>query len=115
MRRVLDQSHASRINNSRVVFNIRIFLADCFSTFQEQAIGHFHDIGFVKDRNLVPLALTRVVEGPAGDAQAALFSRDLHARDDTGCDLIFDTAVKAFGVFPDDDDVDIIETSVHAL
>src|SRR5581483_3310581 len=45
--------------------------------------------------------------GEAGDARGSLGGDDLQALDDAGHDLVLDAGVKAFGVFANDNEVDV--------
>ena len=82
--------------------------------FEKQAVGQLHDVGFVEDRHLAPLPISRVLEGKTGDALATDASCDLEALDHAGYDLVFQSRVEALGVLPDDDQVDVLVTGTDA-
>ena len=83
---------------------------DLAGAVEEQAVGHLHDVGLVEDGDLFAMAAGGVAEGVAGDARAGGAAGDFQAGDDAGDDFVFDAAVKAFGVFADDDHVDAFDS-----
>src|SRR5581483_7771882 len=87
--------------------NFRVVAGDVAGAAQEEAVGKLHDVRLMNAVNALALMFARVFKGEAGDARGSLGGDDLQALDDAGHDLVLDAGVKAFGVFANDDEVDV--------
>jgi hypothetical protein len=113
--RILHQLHAAGVDDQLVVFDVRIFLLEYLArAIEEQAVRHLHDVGLMKDGDFLAMPAGGVAEGEAGDAHARIFGGDLDAGDDAGDDFVFDAAIEAFGIFTNDDQIDVVEARLDA-
>ena len=71
----------------------------------KETIGHLHDIVFGEAGNLLAAMFPRELEGVAHDLLAAWTRNQLEALHHIRTELVFDTGVKVFLVFPHDDHV----------
>jgi hypothetical protein len=61
----------------------------------------------VNRRDLVAILLLGILESEARDARGSLLRNDFDAFDDTGNDDVLDARVEVFGVFANNDQVDV--------
>ena len=90
------------------------FSATARIDFKKQAVGELHDVGFVDGVNFLAAVFLGVLEGELGDAGGGDFGDDFQAFDDAGNDFVLEAGVEIFGVFADQDDVDVFKSRFHA-
>ena len=125
---VLHQTHARCINDLVVELDVRVTLGHLAGDAQVHAVSRFHDVGLVHGGHLAATAATGVLkrvldnalrtgdgdrlERKSGIGVKRLAARPLHdARDlrNAGIPLVkLDARVQVFGVFTDDDKVDVL-------
>ena len=107
--RIEDDLHAGVVHDHFLVFDFGIIGGDGADGAQEQAVGKFHDVGFVDGVNFFAAFALRVLKGEAGDASGSAFGDDFEAFHDAGNDLMLEAGVEIFGIFADDDHIHIFE------
>lgn len=114
--RVLDQAHTTRVNNQFVQVDVGVVLAmNPLRIAAEHPITQLHDVGFVKNRDLLATAMSGEAKGPVSDAPASIFGGHLQAGYHTGDHLVLQSRVKALGVLANDDQVDIFKAGGNAF
>ncbi len=81
---------------------------------KKQAVGEFHDIGFMHRRDFLAPVGARVVEGEAGNSRGRLLSDDFQAFHHPRYDFMFDTRIKPLGIFAHDDEIDVFIARLDA-
>lgn len=76
---------------------------------------HSHDVGLVNGSDLASAILLGVVESVAGNTLAGLKGNELDALNHTVHDLVLDTRVFSFGVFTDQNSVDVVIGGLETL
>src|SRR5262250_1529033 len=105
--RIHHQLHAGVVDDVLTIGNLGVFLGYRARAFQKQAIGQLHDVGFVNLVDLLAMVPARVLKSEFRDARAGLFGHDLQALDHAGDDLMFQSRVEPFGVFANDNQIDV--------
>ena len=105
---IRDDLQAGVVEQLSVKVDVRVTFADFAGAAQEETVGHFHDGGFVHDAHLSPSDVFCVLEGEFEDALGGCSGDELDALHDTVDDYVFDAGVFAFGVFTDENGVDVV-------
>jgi hypothetical protein len=79
---------------------------DFAAALEEQAIAHFHDVGFVDRGDLRAAVTARVLEGGPGDSRRGVAGNDFEAFDHPWDDLMLEAGVKVLRILTKDRDVD---------
>ena len=112
--RIEHDLHAGVVYDEFLVFDVGILWGYVANGFEKEAIGELHDIGFVDGVNLFAAFTLGVFESEVGDLSRSFFGDDFEALDDAGDDFVFQAGVEVFGVFADEDDVDVFEARFNA-
>lgn len=111
---IRDQLHGCVVNNHLFKLNSWVELCHLFATLQEQTIAKLHDVGFVDGSDLLPVVLDGVVERELGNSQRLGLSDDFEALNDSRYGLVFEGRVFTFGLFANDDSVDVLMASANS-
>ncbi len=92
----------------------RVALGDALERAQEQAVAELEDVRFVDAGDAFAALADRGVEGEAADQLGRRLADHAQALDHAGDHFVLQSAVEAFGVFADDDQVDVFVARGHA-
>src|SRR5205814_1410281 len=87
--------------------DVGVRASDALARAEEEAVAQFEDVRFMDASDALAALATGRVEGEAGDSLGGGFSDHAQALDNAGHDLVLQSAIKPFGVFADDDQVDV--------
>lgn len=102
-----DGLHGGVVDDHVVGFESGEVLGDFLEGVAEEAVGEFHDVGFVDARHFLAVVGQGEGEGEFGDAFGFGAGDDLEGLDHAGHGLVFEAGVFAFGVLADDAQVDV--------
>ena len=105
---IRDDLQAGVVEQLRVELDVGELLGDFSSNVEEEAVGHFHNRGFVHGADFALAYLLGVLEGEAQDPLRGGAGDQLDALHDAVDDDVLDSRVFAFGVFTDEDRVDVV-------
>ena len=106
--RVGHDLEARVVEQLGVEFDVGELLGDFPRDFQEEPVGHLHDGGLVHGADFALADVFGVLEGEAQDALGGGAGDEFDALDDSVDDDVLDPGVFAFGVFADQDRVDVV-------
>ena len=81
---------------------------------EKQPVAHLHDVGLVEDGDLAAPPAGGIAKGPAGNPRAGGLGGHLQAHDHVVGNLVLGAAVKPFGVFAHEDEVDVFKAGLDA-
>ena len=107
-RRVGDDLEARVVKQLSVELDLGEFLGDLPGNVKEQAVGHLHDGSFVHGADLAFADVLGVLEGEAQHSLRGGARDEFDALHNAVNDYVLDPGVLAFGVFADEDRVDVV-------
>lgn len=107
-RGICDDFQAGVVQNLGVELNVGEFLGYFAGGIHEETVGHLHDGCFVDGAYFEPANVLGVLEGVAQDALRCLTRDEFDALDDAVDYHVLDARVFSFGVFADQDGVDVV-------
>lgn len=113
--RVGGDLQASIVQKLGVEFNVGEIFGDISGGAQEETVGHLHDGGFVNNTDLLLVDITSILECVSQDPLGSSSCDELDRLDDSVNDNMFDATVFSFGIFSNQDGVDIVVGSLVAL
>lgn len=96
------------VNEFEAHLDVWVVLGDFLGALDEQTVRQLHDGSLVDNDNFVSAGGSGVFEGVSDDSLGGLLSDQLDRLDDTWDDDVFDTGVLTFGVFSNQDGVDVV-------
>ena len=94
--------------------DVGILLGDAAARAQKQPVAELEDVGFVNAGDALAALVAGRFEGELRDPLGGVLGDDAQTFDDAGHDFVLEAAVQAFGVFADDDQVDVFVARRHA-
>ena len=89
-------------------------LGDAAAGAQKQAVAELEDVRLVDAGDALAALAAGRFEGEPGDPLGGRLGDHAEAFDDAGHDFVLQAAVESFGVFADDDQVDVLVARRHA-
>lgn len=108
---IRDQLHCCIVNNHFFELDSWVELCHLFAAFQEQAVAELHDVGFVDGSDLLSVVLNGVVKRELCDSQRLGLGDNFEALNDSGNGFVLESRVFTFGLFTNDDGVDVLVTN----
>ena len=106
--RLDHQFHAQRVDDPGVALNARVVLRHVLPRLQEQAVGHFHDIGLVADGHFSAPGLLQVFEAVTRGAFGRAAGDALDRLGGVFVDHAFVADIEVLAVLAEDHQVDVV-------
>mmetsp|Transcript_10786 Transcript_10786/g.32062 ORF Transcript_10786/g.32062 Transcript_10786/m.32062 type:complete len:323 (+) Transcript_10786:437-1405(+) len=111
---ILDQLHASIVNDDLLIADARVGSRHFAAAFDEEAVGLLHDVRLVDSSDLLALVVDCVLESKLSNTAGRLACDDLKALNHAGHHLVLQTRVLSLGVLANGHQVDIVVSRLVA-
>ena len=108
------QSHAHRIHNTVIEFDLRVFLRDFLCNTQEQTVCAFHDVCLMYSRYFFSAFSDSIVKSITTDAFTAFSGNQLDAFCSIFAYHMFNACIQVFCIFTNDHQINVFEACDNA-